>query len=1702
MSSSAIGFQTLNKGLTGATGARGAQGPIGPTGGLGGPTGATGNLAPYILNVLLTGQTATIELSDGTEYLVSGNFLGATGSDTTIISIKDPLDPGSDAITASLLASGNNTNSFVMRGLCGFGSLVVSENATTIFIDSIYTPSSGSLDSFGLTNNTLVYLKQNNQLSSTTIGVTSGNFYDGVLNFEKSGSTPASPSFSKLLPRSKVKYLTPTYKTSTPQPVVLNIDDAGVFYVRTPNGISAFNGNFKNSEVASFTLITESDDIWNFPSNVYFENGENYLTCGKSILNLTSFDQGTSWYATVAARGIDASITNCQIRGVLGSCCYRGVTGTQCVDYVTKNQCDILSGTFNPLQPCETSCGSTFGVCCSNGQCIEDANYAECLAFGGKFLFGVTCGSFGASQDPTADNKFRLCYDKCQNQKVACCKDGVCLGDEFTKIECENILEGVAFVDKACSEVDCCEQNVKIGACCKNQQCSQKTLNECKADGGVFMGEGELCENINCKCINSPTYGYCCKCVNNTRECSVTLQENCSSGVWTADSSLNENSVCDANGASLCLATLPNCQPGTNIGSCCYCDTGKQATICEEMSQATCAALGGNFISGGSCQSTTCNPCTSDDGGPCSDCVIPVPGVCCKCDDPNNPCIETDDIKTCPSGYTPNTNITCADNPCGCNSGAICDIRDDFFSIDGCPPLDSNFTINNQHTINDSSSTFGNKITVKNHADASSGIEYTVNSGVLVKDFYVDITGPGFHVINEGKDLKFCFTVDLSKFKFLIDGNYTNDSLRIYILRTWYPKFYAQNYANFRNFSFVGDENNFGQAGVLTRIPARTDFNENSSAEDGRYWGYLAELDSDSGSTAIAIEQDLLNGYINKNQYYSYKHFKDQYEIPSSFTTDDLRKELNCPLYGLNTRGKGINDITSKNTVGAISNQTFLQALNFGANTNSNGNIYPLPESVDSPRYYHSTDIGIRYGGSISGSLSNLPDTMKYSENYGFIYNINSLPLGLTYISNGSPAVRSSLFLLYNKSVVTNYTISDTFKLYRFAGYNDFGINSNVNNSSKFNSISDIGYYQYHAILNNFSNVGGNLSGNTPFNAYGIGHPLTMDYDGDFIESCFGGNCTRVAQYSDSSIQESPIRYTKDSAIIFDSDVLTREGNSIFTIKQPESITADGTTPASFTHFYDSYGTKVYLGAINNPADVSNGRLQAQTVGKYLVKSGASEPSYSYNFCVTLPNYKDYIFTDENQSDQTEELINGIFGDLTKGRFTNFKNKLRFVVYTNVHEPTMVGNNYSKYHLFDSSDSDPKNIKNIVTDYIDRTKTQTITINEGFYSIKFNDPNLCTDQTENCELCSSYVNTDYESNFYCAIAGAGPYELSGTILCYKTTFDPATGLGSLEPPCCAGYPGFGSAAIISSCGNNTDCDCKGELRSRDTFGCCDISPCDSNQQKCNFNSNFIFLNNGQYIYNALLNSGFTFINFPTNGYEASYVRPPSIDGRRPQYDLFFPSGFLIKLKPYSINGKTYYSNFWELFNKDSFCNGAPPGECTRADSKNQSASISGKYLPCIGTDPSDRRPITPDGYDTINEPYTMFRSSNRCLSSNKSCNHGSESRDLDLQTVADNFFQGFSDFDEVSKRFYGFPDNYYTYKNIEGQVIFDCDGRPAKAPEALYEYSTEVIQGTCPTAFTSQFINKLIPTPDGESICVPLECSVINCSEYEDCNPS
>ena len=1623
MSSSAIGFQQLSIGPTGNTGGRGPTGATGPTGGFGGPTGPTGNLAPYILGISLTGYTATVTLSDGVVYNVAGNFLGPTAIDNTTIRIKDPLNPNTDITTYSILASGNNTSSFVMRGISGSGSLIVTEDATSIYIDSIYSPSSGSLDSFGLSNNTLVYLKRTDQISSTTVGITSGNFYDGILNFEKSGSTPASPSFSKLLPRSKVKYITPNYKTTNSQPVVINVNDAGAFYIRTPNGISAFSGTFKPSEVVSFSLITESDDIWNFPENVYFENGENYLTCGKSILNLTSFDQGLSWYATVSARGIDASVANCKISGVIGSCCYRGATFTSCVDYVTKNQCDILSGTFNPLQSCESSCGSTFGVCCSNGQCISDANYNECLAFGGRFFFGITCGSFGASQNPTASNELRLCYDKCQNQKVACCKDGVCLGDEFTKIECENILEGIAFVGKACSEVDCCEQNVKVGACCKNQQCSQKTLNECKADGGVFMGEGELCENINCKCIGVPDirYGNCCYCNGTQKLCKVTTEEDCETEVWTFDSSYTSSSSnCNSDGFSNCgQDTTLNCSG--EFSKCCYCEDG--ITNCVNATESQCAQFRGIFTIGIQCGAVgNCDPCTSNNNKPCSDCPAPVQGVCCNCADTIQPCFEVFDIANdCPAGYTPNSTATdCAGNPCGCGNNSDCDSLQPVSTEGNSCVLPPSTTFPNM--VRSLASTVSNVrqteiINIQNPNQQAIFLNY----GVYVKDYYFDITGQGFHIIQQtnppGQDLKFCFNLDLSS-NVILDES----SIRLYILRTWYPKNFVRNYGAYRGYQYRDSATEPDQDITFSN---ENDDSTQLSSEEVHFYDKISNLHTIEGSRLGLPYEDRLNSYVDIGGTEKYYHATDLSH--QSFITDDLRKELNCPLYGLNARGKAPYTTTERISGGG-NNKLISEILNPSVNTSSPGNVYLEGGDTQSLRYFHSSDIGIRYASTISAQ-SILPNTMKYGITYGKIIFGEALSLvpGITYVLANNNTQKSN-FLLSARAVDPQYKITVNnieYTIPRFSGYNDLGISILRTGTTSFLNNKDIGYYQLNAILNNFSNSD-YIHDDLPYSAY-PGHPHTIDYFADYDH--FGQNPTNMPkEIGDSTTTKSSLFTTKAQSIIFDSGSITKSGK-LLERQNYGSI---------YSLFGVSYEARTYKGAINNPGYARSG--SAKKPEQSIVRGKYNPTTKSYNFCVTLKDFRDnYVLS--TTGNLSEDLL---VDDFYKDRFLNFVDKLRFVVFSESHVPSMVGITYSAQDIL--SESSIKNLKTICGQ-----STHLDEANVTDYKISFNNPDICnpTSQSQQDCLCEEYLPT-YNSNCYVAVKSRDLCKLfnkntdgvpCGSKRSFRSYGQGSGSLGQLSQCKCKNCETAYTAGechatqyAMCSCGNTTNCSCNAETHSRFIRGCgTGQTEC---PEVCGTACSGSVLNIDNENIEQLTKRNYIFKLFDSD---------PSID-----------SIFVIKLKPYRPN-QEYVEDIFNLWKKSSICG---PAGCNDT-SQMATSAFDGAEIFCGDTS-------------------TCY--SNKCVFSTKSCNsslNGPPGTDeADMQAVYTSILQNST------------------------STSISCDSADVINLMGSYPNTN---QGTCvlplTLAFNSSFINKSVPTDEG-TICIPLECSVINCSEYEDCNPS
>ena len=546
MASSPITFSSNQMigpaGLTGSIGNIGPTGPTGPVGVLGG-TGPRGNIGPYITGISYTQgfpDTLVLNVSNRQQGItLYGDFSG-TDLTENITNTGKNLGPVGDNNYVSLFK--DITNGVIsLYGLSASGSLRITKNSNNLVLSSVYTSGSPSnIDSPNLVDNTLMYLKGTTLASSTTVKFTST---DGILDF--SGSTGAtaylndSATVNRVGPIFIGQYVglegeLDVTENGTTDGIYLNLDKAGVHILNTPIGIAGFIGTFNYNEIIQTTLIINSDEVWKFPENVYFEKGQNYLTCGKTIIHLFSSDAGNNWFAVVAVRGLDLDfndivdgkytrdLSSCKPQGILGSCCYvytNEPLNLACLDYVYRSDCDLLSGVFNALLPCNTSCSGNNGLCCSNGTCVEETSPSECLFFGGIFYPGITCGTypnnpFGPNYGVTLEDG-RLCYDACEVSKLSCCKDGHCLGDSYSRIICESVLGGISVTGGYCNEVDCCTLNVGTGACCYGnpgpltRKCENGlTKKQCLRDyKGTFMGEGEICENINCDCFVQGTGG-------------------------------------------------------------------------------------------------------------------------------------------------------------------------------------------------------------------------------------------------------------------------------------------------------------------------------------------------------------------------------------------------------------------------------------------------------------------------------------------------------------------------------------------------------------------------------------------------------------------------------------------------------------------------------------------------------------------------------------------------------------------------------------------------------------------------------------------------------------------------------------------------------------------------------------------------------------------------------------------------------------------------------------------------------------------------------------------------------------------------------------------------------------------------------------------------------------------------------------------
>lgn len=580
-------------GRTGFIGPTGASGPLGPTGATG-ATGATGPRGVYFTTATSNNNQIFITFSDGSTGSVIGNYRGGTYADTTIGLVKGSNTAGTPAGLSYGLLRDVIGGTFNFKGICAYGSLRASltgPNNEYISIDTIYWGSDlpGNYDSTTMSTGKLVYLGNPTtaygaglthiqiNATNTTQGISGGFDFTLRTNDDLSRHFNAGARIREIGPIRKGSLVGLTggpYANGNPgttSGIYLDANSAGLFSLKTPIGFKGISGSFRKNEINSITLMIDSDDVWRFPENIYFEADENYLSCGKNIIGLLTYDGGDTWLATVSHRGhsIENPEEQCIPGFLFGSCCYTQAEGTlSCIDYTTRSVCDKLFGNFSPAKSCEESCGDENGVCCAGGKCIEGISVTLCERFGGTYWPGVDCDDYnpnGSNYPPgelTEDEiraQGRFCYDPCSDDKTVCCKDGQCLGN-YTRAQCELILGGRSLTAASCEDANCCDYNVTIGACCRcidiggisGYEClGQLTPSACKEQNGIYMGPNKQCNEVSCGCVCGGGGGGCV----DTGQCPLGTQFNSDTCQCEPDGSGGGNKCSPTESCSNCGRT-------------------------------------------------------------------------------------------------------------------------------------------------------------------------------------------------------------------------------------------------------------------------------------------------------------------------------------------------------------------------------------------------------------------------------------------------------------------------------------------------------------------------------------------------------------------------------------------------------------------------------------------------------------------------------------------------------------------------------------------------------------------------------------------------------------------------------------------------------------------------------------------------------------------------------------------------------------------------------------------------------------------------------------------------------------------------------------------------------------------------------------------------------------------------------------------
>ena len=618
------------EGPTGNTGPTGPQGNLGPSG----PEGASGSTGTYVQfsdNIIIDGEN-TIRL-----YLSDGSIVGLTGHDgfTAHYGNAEGISLGGTYDFLYQTEKDADGTTFWFKGLSADGDMSIYLSG-----DGNYIGISGSEEKvesqfISNTGDRIAYLEDVNIASTTTVPFP----LEGVMDFGATASYDVRDVLQIIGPIERDEIVGITGAPYIDGDIAdggieLEVRYGSVYKINTPMGITGFTGEFNENELFTFSVHIQGNELWAFPDNIYFEDGELFFSCGNDIVNFMTTDGGDNWVATIAGRGYD--VFSCETVNGLGSCCYIDDDGEPfCQDYKTEEWCNQQSGDsiggvglFNPFATCAENCGRTGGICCVQGNCIENVGPEMCDFYAGTFwdCVDIVGDPNDGSGNPCVSN-FDCVNGLCCNGGVCdTCLSGACQSDYDCGYPTSQLCCHSSMVCAPCGGDPTCMNNSDCGwpytgLCCDNFRCTA-----CSGDGiGACCYQNEYSE---WRCENSLTYldclnmvpaggarryiwkgadttcpvnpaescdpcfgkvdGACCMFISGNASCIDTCQDNCDymGGYW------NDGISCSSDS---CIGTSACCLP---------------SGACEYTTQQNCQSLGGDYQTNNgypvSCESVSC----------------------------------------------------------------------------------------------------------------------------------------------------------------------------------------------------------------------------------------------------------------------------------------------------------------------------------------------------------------------------------------------------------------------------------------------------------------------------------------------------------------------------------------------------------------------------------------------------------------------------------------------------------------------------------------------------------------------------------------------------------------------------------------------------------------------------------------------------------------------------------------------------------------------------------------------------------------------------------------------------------------------------------------------------------------------------------------------------------------------------------------